>query len=302
MKKVRLLILIIFAWVNSYGHTYIVQYSNIGNVYYSGRVLGESFYQNEIIAFLCNKFITEKYPDFSENVFLEIGFENQKHHKIMYGKHEGIIGYSDKPNRSDSNYGIKIISTRKVVSAESVLKLLEFGINNFTTLKESQIDTEKVELLLNQETSENIRTILDKKVYRNLGEIAPNVNIEYYFQNDKFYFIDFMDDNKVFLETNQIHQIISEHYLGSLIFVTDSSGFFYNRETKKLSSEFTIKNTALSDYYRHTSTDRIKKRIYFEYEVWNEGLRKFIYLPEKLILIQEVEKFEDELIEKSTKG
>lgn len=35
--------------------------------------------------------------------------------------------------------------------------------------------------------------------------------------------------------------------------------------------------------------------------LYNDGLRKFIYLSDRLILVQKVEKYEDELIQKEMK-
>ncbi len=94
--------------------------------------------------------------------------------------------------------------------------------------------------------------------------------------------------------------------MGTLVFETDSSGYFYNRESRQLSSRFIIKDKKAAFYFTHTSTDNEKKRIYFEYDIYNQGRKKFIYLTDKLFLIQKVEEYEDELIkkeiEKCTKG
>ena len=57
MKYILIIFLTLNIWTDLYGNTYGVMTGNIENVYYTGVVAGETKYQNQAIAFLCNEFI-----------------------------------------------------------------------------------------------------------------------------------------------------------------------------------------------------------------------------------------------------
>jgi hypothetical protein len=317
MRNNIIILFISIICIDTNGSTYGVMIGNIDNVYYSGFVAGETQYQNQAIAYLCNEFIKSNYPSFKEKVFLELGFKDNNSCKLSYDKFQGEMWENGEHNRPTKGNGIRIQFSQSNNRAESVLKLLDFGINNLKSLKKSRkvyysldyydrpndltVDTISLKQLLKNNSKPNIESILKLKVYRNLGTEAYKLNKEYYFQNDKYYFIDFFKNDSVYLQLEQIHQIISDYYLGTLIFETDSTGYFYNRETKSLSSKFTIDNKQDSFYYSHTSTDKKRKRIYFEYDTYLDDKIKFIYLADRLILIQKVEQLEDEMIENEIK-
>jgi hypothetical protein len=279
----------------------------IGNVYYEGLVIGETQYQNQAIAFLCHHFLKTYYPSFKKKVYLELNHSNTIDYKLSY---DNQFDYAKV-----KSLGIRIRLDQQFNRAETVLKLLEYGILNFSELKtarkkflasadeydrtdELTVDSLTLKKVVESPMNEKIKNILNIQVPRNLSRIKSNFYTEYYFQNDTFYFKDFLHKDSVYLELKQVYQIISDYYLGTIILETDSTGYFYNRETKKLSSKFTIKNKLESFYFDHTSTDNNKKRLYFEYEIYTKKKYKFIYLADKLMLISKVEDYEDEFIQK----
>jgi len=307
MKYLLILFLACMICFSSYGHTYASMTGRIGNVYYEGLVAGETQYQNQAIAFLCHQFIKTYYPSFKKKIYLELTHSNDIDYKLSY---DNRFDYSNV-----RRLGIRIRLYQQFNRAETVLKLLEYGILHFSELKtarkkflasadeydttdeltvDSVILKKNIELPMN----ENIKNILNTQVSRNLGRIKSNFYTEYHFQNDTFYFKDFLHKDSVYLELKQVYQIISDYYLGTLILETDSTGYFYNRETKQLSSKFTLKNKIKSFYFTHTSTDNYKKRVYFEYETSKKKKYKFIFLADKFMLVSKVEDYEDEFIQK----
>lgn len=322
MRYILIILFISFICTDMNGSTYGVMTGNIDNVYYSGIVAGETQYQNQAIAYLCNEFIKSNYPSFKGKVFLELGFKESSSYKLSYDKFQGDMWKNAEHNRPAKGNGIRIQLSQNKNRAESVLKLLDYGINNLKALKKSRstfysmayydrpldltVDTIFLKQLLENSPKSNVESILQLKVYRNLGAEAYKINKEYYFQNDKYFFVDFFNNDSVYLQLDQIHQVISHYYLGTLIFETDSTGYFYNRETKSLSSKFVIQGKQESFYYMHTSTDKKRKRIYFEYDSYMDDKIKFIYLADRLILVQKIEELEDDMIEneieKNTKG
>jgi hypothetical protein len=243
-------------------------------------------------------------------------------YKLSYDKFQGDSWENAEKNRPVKGFGIRIRLSQETNRAEAVLKLLDYSFRNLSELKKAKkdfyslsyydqpddltIDSIKLSMIISNPTNEKIRNILNIKVPRNLGNIGPELYKDYFFQNDKYYFTDYWNKDSVYLQLDRVYQIINEYYLGSIIFETDSTGYFYNRETKQLSQKFTIQNKKRSFYFVHTSSDNDKKRIYFEYYVYGKGNIKFIYLTDRLFLIQRIEEFEDELIKneylKSTKG
>ena len=322
MKQLIAIIIFLSITINSHAYSYGVMTGNIGNVYYTGIVAGETQYQNQAIAFLCNEFIKTYYPQNREKVFLELGFVDSLGYKLSYDKFQGDNWENAEKNRPVKGLGIRIRLSQEINRAEAVLKLLDYSLNNLPELKKARkdfyslsyydqpddvtIDSTKLSMIIKKPTNEKIRNILNNKVTRNLGNVGPEPYKAYYFQNDKYNFTDYQNKDSVYLQLDRVYQIINDYYLGSLIFETDSTGYFYNRKTKQLSQKFTIQNKKRSFYFIHTSSDNDKKRIYFEYYVYGKGNIKFIYLTDKLLLIQRVEEFEDELIKnelvKSTKG
>jgi hypothetical protein len=322
MKQLIVLVLLISLVIDSRANTYGIMTGNIDKVYYTGIVAGETQYQNQAIAYLCNEFMKSNYPQNKEKVFLELGFSDNPSFKLSYDKFQGTMWDNAEKNRPAKGLGIRIRLSQRLDRAESVLKLLDYGLQNLSELKKSSkdfyslsyydqpdeltVDSLILSNVLRNPTNVRVTNILNLKVPRNLGNIGPDLYKEYYFQNDKYFFIDYFNKDSIYLQLDRVYQIINEYYLGSLIFETDSTGYFYNRETKQLSQKFTIQNKKPSFYFIHTSSDNDKKRIYFEYNDYGKGNIKFIYLTDKLFLIQRVEEFEDELIrnefKKSTKG
>lgn len=321
MKYLLTFIVAFFISLTSYGNTYGVMTGKIGKVYYDGIVAGETQYQNQAIAFLCNEYIAKYYPKSRVKVFLELGFGESFSYKISYDKFQGEQWENAEQNRPAKGFGIRIRLSKNLNRAESVLKLLEYGLNNLADLRKASkrffkmdyydrpdeltVDSIALSEVINGQMDLKIKNILAIKVYRNLGDINSKVNKEYFFQNDNYYFVDFFNKDSIYLELKQVYQIITEYYLGTLIFETDSTGYFYSNESRNLSPKFHIINKQIAFYYTHTSSDNDKKRIYFEYNS-ESGIKKFIYLTDKLFLIQKVEEYEDEMIineiNKDTKG
>lgn len=317
MRYILCFIITFITYINSNGNTYGVMTGNIDSVFYSGIVAGETQYQNQAVAFLCNEYIKKYYPSIHEKVILELGFDEISSYKLSYDKFEGDSWINAENNRPVKGFGIRIQLSQKYNRAESVLKLLDYGLNHLSELKKTSndyfklnddnrpddltIDTIILKKVIESPMSQNIQNTLTLKVFRNLGNVGYGFYKEYYFQNDKYYFIDYFNKDSVYLELKQVYQIINEYYLGTLIFDTDSTGYFYSRKSKQLSSKFEIKDKKKSFYYIHTSSDNDKNRIYFEYDIYKQGKKKFIYLTDKLFLIQKVEEFEDEMIRKEFK-
>jgi len=297
-------ILILFFSINCsllFAHTYGVFTANIGNVYYGGTAAGESKFQNQAIAFLCHEYMQEYFPDIEENIYLEIGFSDDKDISLTYDFYQGSVWQWAEHNRPVKRKGVRIIFSQSQNRAQNVLKLLEYSMLNLKKLKkEGSIASSVISDILQTQTSSTIESILQIHVFRNLGEEEYQVNREYYFLNDKYFFVDFLNNDSVYLILNKINQIISNYYMGSIIFETDSTGYFYNRETKKLSEQFTISNKLKSFYFEHTSSDFNKKRIYFEYEAYGieRVKKKFIYLANELFLFEGVEEYEDIWVKK----
>ena len=294
---VFVILLLIFSCSNLFASTYGVIVGQVGNVYYTGIAVGETKYQNQAIAFLCNEYIKKYFSSFNGNVYLELKFSDNKQDKLSYDLFQGKQWENAEENRPVKGKGIRIQYFQSVNRSKNVLKLLEYALQNLNRINHDGISELAISKILNEDASRKINTILDLKVNRNLEKSYT----EYYLQNDKYYFTDYFNKDSVYLELDRIYQIISEYYLGTIIFDTDSTGYFYNRNTRKLSEKFVIQDKMSSFYYIHTSSDNNKKRIYFEYEpntyMWEEPKRKFVYLADQLYLIQNFEQYEDILIE-----
>jgi len=271
--------------------------AKIGNVYYSGSVAGESQFQNQAIAYLCHEYIQKYFRDFKGNVYLEIGFSDDGETKLSYDLYQGWQWENAEHNRPVKGKGIRIQFSQNQDRAINVLKLLEYGLSNLKQLKTKGDDgIAGIADILQAPSNQKVDSILQIKVYRNLETYTYyNGKRQWYFQNDKYFFIDFFNNDSVYLVLKEVKQLISEYYIGSIIFETDSTGYFFNRETRKLSEPFTISNKLSSFYYRHTSSDLNKKRIYFEYEPYQrkEGIKKFIYLANESFLVEGIEEYED---------
>ncbi len=302
----------------SYLDAYGIMTGKIGNVYYSGICAGETQYQNGAVAYLCYGYLKKFYPHNKEKVFLELGLEEKEvSYKISYDKFQGNEWNNSEKNRPAKGFGISIRTSSKYNRAESVLKLLDYGLKHLRELKmlmknyykvdendrpdDYNIDSITISQIIKKPISENLNTILSTKVFRNFTNDENGISKVYYFQNDNYYFINYYNKDSVYLKLKQVYQIISENILGTIIFETDSTGYFYNRQSKMLSPEFKIINKMPSFYYTLTSSDEDKKRIYFEYDSYAGEKKKFIYLTDKLILVQKIEKFEDDLVKKAVK-
>ena len=240
-----------------------------------------------------------------ENIYLELDFSDDGDIKVSYDKYQGQYWENAEKNRPIKGKGIRIQFSQSQDRAKSVLKLLEYGVTNLSLLKtKGTVGFSGVADILQAPTSQNIDSILQIKVYRNLETYTDyNEKRQWYFQNDKYFMIDFFNKDSVYLVLNKIEQIISEYYIGTIVFETDSTGYFYNRETTQLSEQFTIKNKLESFYYIHTSSDNKKNRIYFEYEPYEkeEATKKFIYLANELFLVEKIEEYEDTWVEQALK-
>jgi len=298
MRKIILTILIcVICCPILFAHSIAMRTSRVGNVYYTTPIAGETQYQVQAIAYLCNQYIQEYFPKVKENVYLEIDFEYEKDTRLAYDLYQGNQWNNAEKRRPVKGKGIRIQFSQSQNRAENILKLLEYGLMNLNSLKrKNSVDSSVIQNISQSQTSKNVKSILDIKVFRELRKSRE----EYFFQNDKYFFTDFFKNDSVYLVLNQVYQIISEHYIGSLIFETDSTGYFYNRKNRTLSEQFTISNKLSSFYYIHTSSDDYKRRIYFEYKPYGGFFgekKKFIYLANDFFLIQDVEKHEDAWIE-----
>jgi hypothetical protein len=296
----KLCLILFFITINFsflFGSTYIVIEGSIGNVYYDGIMEGESKYQNQAIAFLCYQYIQQYFPKIKENIYLELGFSDDRNTNLSYDKYQGQRWKNAEENRPVKGKGIRIQFSQRQDRAKNVLKLLEYGLSNLKQLKTNGTAVfSNISTILKAPTSQNIDSILQIKVYRNLETYTSyNEKRQWYFQNDRYFFIDFFNKDSVYLVLKEINQIISEYYIGTIIFETDSTGYFFNRQTKKLSEKFTISNKLESFYYIHTSSDFQKRWIYFEYEPYQSDVakKKFIYLANELFLVDKIEEYED---------
>lgn len=322
MKHLIIGILFLIYFPMCFGSTYGVVVGQINNIYYEGIYKGETRFQNQAIAYLCYNFIADNYPEFSEKVFLEIQMYNGNSNGISWEGFHGTNWIGDVDRKPTKDFGLRIRVSKSENRAALTLKLLQFGIINLDSLKkmsneyhqteeelrpdELNISPDYLAFIINSPINKKAKATLTTKVFRNLGKEESEVNREYYFQNDKYHFVDFLNKDSVYLTLTNIYQIISDYYLGTLVLDTDSTGYFYNRETRKLSEKFLINNKKESFYFEKTSVDRNKKRIYFEYRSYDNKTMKFIYLTNDLILIHGFENKEDQIIKEilrnGTKG
>lgn len=304
-----------------FADTYGIMTGNIDKVWYSGIVAGETQYQNQAIAYLCSQYLKANYPNFKEKVFLELGFADDKATTVAYDKFQGDMWNNAEKNRPAKGFGLRITFSSRINRAQQVLKLLDYGVNHFIELKKQSkrfyatdyydrpdnltIDSLQIQSLLASNVSQPIQNILNIKVYRNLGEIGYDFYKEYYFQNDQFHFIDYSNKDSVYLKLDRVYQLVSDYNIGTIIFDTDSTLYFYNSDKRKLSEVQLIKDKQESFYYKKTGADAVTGRIYFEYQPYRQQSKKFIMNADPILLLQGFEEFENEIIEqkiKSTKG
>jgi len=296
MKNIVFVIsLLLFSCSGLFASTYGAVVGRVGNVYYTGIVAGETQYQNQAIAFLCNEYIQKYFPSFKGKVYLEFDFYDETEDRLLYGLFQGREWENAEKNRPVKGKGIRIQYFQSLNSSENILKLLEYALQNLNKVKRGNISESTISQIFNENTSHKVNSILELKVNRKLERSYT----EYYLQNDKYYFTDYFNKDSVYLVVDRIYQIISEYYLGTIIFDTDTTGYFYSRKTRELSEKFVIQNKKSSFYFRHTSSDEQRKRIYFEYKpyIYDDPKRKFVYLTDKLYLIQNYEQYENVLIE-----
>lgn len=294
----------------SYGFTHGVTYGYFGNVFYKARSDIEDINISKAKAYLCFLYLKEYYPNFKEKVFLEDYYNADP--SLSYYKFEGDQWQFAEHNRPIKGLGLRIILPSEF-KTEITLKFLDYGINNIKSLKQQKrkyyltdildrpdflnIDSTILANLILSQPSEKIKATLNNKIYRNFDRKDPHLTSFYYFQNDKFYFYEIKKQDSVYLILDNIYNIVNEHYLGPIIFDSDSTFYFYNKNKKSLSQKLFIPKENF--YYNSISSDLIKNRIYFEYRNYWGKRKIYILNLNPTILVAGFDDLEDKLIEEA---
>ncbi|MEZ4826276.1 MAG: hypothetical protein R3C61_08275 [Bacteroidia bacterium] len=248
------------------------------NIVFTALPGNESFYENEIIAHLCNEYIKEYYPlEHLPPIYLVFGDDPLAQPILEY---ENLNGDSWNERIEVKEYrelGVRIKIYNSEYRTRTILKLLDYAINHLDTLKAQRneflyskeknrsktLNEARIQKILNSPTSANIHEVMQLKVLRGLGRDVPQPI--YYYQNDAF---KFHNDKEVYLEINRLYQIINIPKVGHLIFETDFSFYFYNIHTQMLSKKYTLNSVnnlykydpfELLRYSRRTNQIKLKK-------------------------------------------
>ncbi|WNJ17497.1 hypothetical protein [Pontibacter sp. G13] len=295
-----------------FSHTQAQRYTGfvgqLGQVYYTAVSDGESKYQHQAIAYLCSEFIRVNHPAYKGHVFLEFQYDSLERCGLSYDQF--------RAGKAETEFvrgrGVRIVFSYRQNRAERILKLLDYGLIHLNELKaarkkyylleppdrlvELSVDSLTLNGVMGNALDTHISTIMSLKVFRNQGIPERDIHREYYFQNDLYTFVDFLHGDSAFFESPQVYQIISEHHMGSLIFDTDSTLYFYSREHRQLSQQVKLHHQGPISHFTHTSSDPLKRRIYFECTTAEGTRNKYIFLTDRMILIEHVEQFEDDFI------
>lgn len=195
----------------------------------------------------------------------------------------------------------------------SILKLVEYAIQNIQNIKSSQklieyhenycqwilnsIDTVYIKELLLQAPSNALKKIIETRIDR--PEEKSKYGTSYYWQNEKYHIIyrDYNDRDTSFLMLDRIFIFYVFENSSAAIFDTDSSFYmisFYNSECR-VSKRHVIKNTHenYKPYFVNFIGDD-KYSIFFWYYSKEDGYiaknRTLLYLADKDELIQDLDK------------
>jgi len=231
----------------------------------------------------------------------------------LYGNslQKGKQGKYSKP-------GIRISVNTKESHSDWILKLLEYAINNLNDIKnirneaikldyydqpeDLSLKREILDSIVNRTSNEQIKSILNLKVYRGLQLTTNELEQVYYLQNDTFYFY---TNEHIYLKLNSVFQIINVYEIGHLIFNTDTTLYYYNPKQRELSDKFSINEKGNGLFYL-IDYDNYLKRVLFETHVPLQGKsgikkEKYLLLADKNRLINNYDELENEIIKECLK-
>lgn len=197
----------------------------------------------------------------------------------------------------------------------ATLRLLEYSINNISSIKASQkkieynqnycqwkinsIDTTLIKEELQKTSSSLLNNIVKSRIERLDKDFK--YGISYYWQDNKFHLFlrNYNKPDTTLASINNIYDIKKFGGSSAMVFDSDSSFFYLSQYNRPIvSKRQVIKNTY--DYYRPFKIENIggdKLTIYFSYYTKEDGFqskeRTLIYLTEKDELIQDLDKLID---------
>jgi hypothetical protein len=273
----------------------------IGNVVYHSTSESELSRVNEIIAFICDSLSNIYYPNSSAPlIHISTNFAETEKYEAQWSSDLSVY-YSNNTITREEGYNIviKIKVSSPGNLSKKVIQLLEFMIhqhlsNDLKTISGALTITD-IAKVLKGVISPNAEKLVKLRIYNNLQLSESKGDEIYFFANDT---LNFVNEGKVYLRLEQIFQIIELSGWANLIFASDSIVYVYNVPKAKLSKRFLIENNGERlSYFMLLYNDQ--GNIYFGCEEFKDEkifLRKFIYISEIELLIQDYQLIEAKAI------
>jgi hypothetical protein len=272
------------AFVTTFAHSDFWTSADYGNI----KIRVKTGYKYEEIkkAFIIGQLAEKlsKELNYSDPIFLDFNHYYTGQCKPVYfvSYDKGNIEYNRESNSREKDYlNANSIILRQVSSqfdANSTLKLLEYSINNISSIKSTQkqiqynqnycewrinsIDTGVIKKIIKESPTVLLTKILTTKIERPDQSEYP-FRTTYYYQ-DGIYVIynNNLDTSKTdFLRLQYVYQILETDFSGTLVFDTDST--FYNIKYNLSNKEFEISPKYIIDtkdnfyFYKPFTYDRL---------------------------------------------
>jgi hypothetical protein len=269
-----------------------------GNIQYTTSFGSENRFVEDAVARMCYNFCSQlKYSKLKIDVFINFDYRNKKEYSIEYFEKGSY--YENEGVKAKRPF-VKIFAYGHQFNRIYLLKLLDFTFAAFKNRrltkclnKDNKVKKSVIDSVLSSSASAIMLHYSALKLYRPKLDVNDPDSL-YYVLNDTFVF--------PFIKLTSINQILSSYYLGYLIFDSDTSLYFYNLKKRTLGKHHFIKNRIEKyDSFRIVDEDENLGRIEFEYyesdPVITERKKKYLFLTDKDILIQNFDKLIDKIEE-----
>ena len=217
------------------------------------------FYEQKVktIAYLCNIYL-QTYHKNTPDIYLS--FRHQIPEPIVHIGYNKITWFYIEPcifKNKDSCQSdmISIYEETRIFSLEETLRALDYVVENVERIKQQPLERMVLEYgnvmcFINATTIKAPQIAVNERTKNQINEIL-NIRINedvmlptYYFQNDKYHFINPLTNN-VYLELENIYQIIPLNEQEKIIFETDTSFYYFSPRN----NELTLYSIAPRDRY-----------------------------------------------------
>ena len=335
MKPIFLIAFVLLSF-RTLAHQDVVYSVNKGNIHLQCLYgWGQLEVHNKIRIFLelSDKLIKEKFPD-PEQLYIYFGHDYTKSDTSYYALGYGQFSFRDYEKYKTSSevkaIGLKILIRDSDFDIKKMLLLINSALSNIAFIKNNQSgyviktrynDTDTLNSIpFNQvakylsSSDAVVEKLLTERHYRNKQAVKEERDIDYYFQNNKFYFYNTREPEgewsetqgkyvvtKTFGEdiliTDNIFEIFGSINDGHFVFINDSTFYFIPQLKDRVLGPFKIDSMRagrppITKYYHESNP--VEKFILFidNYRHYEKAL----FVPDSNFVVSNYDKIENEFI------